>query len=100
MDADIKMMFNSMVAVANAHHLFNNNEWEDDGQQFVNTRVGLRDLLAWLKETPGMFKTITNFTLPEFEELCSLVCPLIAGNARSTGESQIRGGRPSKMTPP
>ena len=98
-DADIKMMFNSMVAATNTHHLFNNNKWEDDGQQSVNTRVGVRDLLAWLKETPGMFKTITNFTLPEFEELCSLVCPLIAENARSTSEPQIRGGRPSKMTP-
>ena len=98
MDVDIKMMFHSMVATANAHHLFNNNEWEDDGQQSVNMRVGLWDLLAWLKETPGMFKTITNFTLPEFEELRSLVCPLIARNARSTGEPQIREGRPSKMT--
>ena len=98
MDADIKMMFQSMVASANAQYLFNNNEWEDDGQQSVNMRVGLRDLLAWLKETPSIFKTITNFTLPKFEELCSLVCPLIAGNAISTDELQIRGGRPSKMT--
>ena len=86
MDADIKMMFQSIVAAANAQHLFNNNESKDDGQQSVNTRIGLRDLLAWLKETPGMFKTITNITLSEFEELCSLVCPLIAGNARSTSE--------------
>ena len=67
MDADIKMIFHSMVAAANAHHLFNNNKWEEDGQQSVNTKVGLWDLLVWLKETPSMFKTITNFTLPEFE---------------------------------
>ena len=92
MDADIKMMFYSMVAATNTHHLFNNNKWENNGQQSVNTRVGLRDLLAWLKETPGI-------TLLEFEELCSLIYPLIARNARSTNEPQIRGGRPSKMTP-
>ena len=36
-----------------------------------------------------MFKTISNFILAEFEELYTLVCPLIVGNARSIGKPQI-----------
>jgi hypothetical protein len=33
-----------------------------------------------------MFKTMKNFTLQEFEELYTLICPLIVENARSTDE--------------
>jgi hypothetical protein len=99
MDEEVRMLFQCVVAATNSHHLFNANEWEDGGQQLVNPNVGVRNLLAWLKETPSMFKTITNFTLPEFEELCTLVCSLIAGNARSTGEPQILRGRPPKLSP-
>jgi hypothetical protein len=99
MDEEVHMFFQYVVATTNSHHLFNINEWEDGGQQSVNPNVGVCDMLAWLKETPGMFKTMTNFTLPEFEELCTAVCPLIAGKTRSTSEPQILRGHPSKLSP-
>lgn len=85
MDAEVRMIFQCVVTATNSYHLFNANEWEDGGQMSVNPNRGVRDLLSWLRETPPMFKTLTNFTMSEFDELCSLVCPVIAGNARSTG---------------
>ena len=56
-----------MVAVANSYHLFNENKWKDGGKKFVNPQMGVYNLLGWLKETLGMFKIITNFTLPNFK---------------------------------
>jgi hypothetical protein len=99
MDEEVQMLFQCVVAATNVHHLFNANEWEEGGQQSVNPNIGVRDMLAWLKETPGMFKTMTNFTLPEFEELCTTVCPFITGNARSTGKPQILREHPPKLSP-
>jgi hypothetical protein len=99
MDEEVRMIFQCVVAATNSYHLFNANEWLDGGAQSVNPNRGVRDLLGWLRETPSMFKTITNFTLQEFDELCRLVCPVIAGNARSTGGPQVRQGRRPKLSP-
>ena len=45
-----------------------------------------------------MFKTITNFTLPTFKELCTKFYSLIAKNARFTGDLQIRRRHLSKLS--
>ena len=42
---------------------------------------------------------LTNFSIKEFDELCTIVCPTIIANARSTGDLRILPGRPSKLTP-
>jgi hypothetical protein len=98
-EVELRAILQSMVAATNAYHLFNANKWDDNGQQSVNPLRGVRDMLGWLKETPCMFKTLTNFTLVEFEELCTLVCPTIAGNARSTSAPQRLQGRLPKLNP-
>lgn len=40
-----------------------------------------------------------NFIVPEFIELCTLVCPTILANARSTGVPHVVTGRPMKLSP-
>ena len=69
------------------------NDWLEGGAQSVNPNLGVRELLCWLRETPGIFKILMNFTLPKFEELCSIVCPYIAQNARSTNTPQVQHGQ-------
>ena len=44
------------------------------------------DQLAPMMSLPSLFKKMTNFTIETFEELINLVCPVIANNARSTGD--------------
>ena len=92
------MLFQYVVLATNVHHLFNANKWEESGQQLVNPNFGVCDMLPWLKKTPGMFKTVTNFILPEFGKLCTMVCLFIAGNARSTSELQTLRERPPKLS--
>ncbi len=49
--------------------------------------------------TRGLFKSLSNFTLGEFEELLQLVVPTIISHARSIRESHRIYGRPSKLAP-
>lgn len=88
------------LAMQNTVELFQSNEWEENvGQETVNPHEGVRDVLGSLMSTPGLFKSLTNFSVPEFQELCQLVCPTIVGHARSTGAVPIVSGRPSKLSP-
>jgi hypothetical protein len=73
---------------------------QDVFQQSVDPSVCVRDFLGTLSRCPSIFKTMTNFTVDEFEELCQKVCFTIATTARSTGEHIGGAGRPLKLTPP
>jgi hypothetical protein len=44
-------------------------------------------------------KSDMNFTIPEFNELCEAVCPLIMLYARTTGEIRSAVGRQPKFSP-
>jgi hypothetical protein len=67
-------------------------------QQSVNPEVGVRDIFGNMASTPAIFRTLTNFTVSEFTELCMLVCPTLDIKARSTGEVNRGAGRKSKLT--
>jgi hypothetical protein len=77
---------------------FIDQELEDEPQNCVDHNSGVRDSLVTILSTPYMFRTITNFTADEFEELCTFVCPVTAMYARHTGEIRGRGGSP-KLSP-
>ena len=87
-----------LTAAAQSVQYFTANELKSDLQQSVNKREGVRDVLATMKATPSLFRTLTNFTVDEFELLCQRVVPVIATHARSTGVFKIQGRRP-KLSP-
>lgn len=87
------------MAAAGVDDFFASEDWLDDGNEYVNQEEGVRDVLATIRRTPSLFKCLTNFTAPEFEELCSLVSPVIAINARSTGMPRSVFGRLPKLSP-
>jgi hypothetical protein len=74
-------------------------ELEEGGGQFVDPNIGVWDVLATMRPMPSLFKSLTNFSLTEFEELVQLVVPTIIGHVKFTGEPQHIYGRPSKFTP-
>jgi hypothetical protein len=86
------------IAAANTWFLFDDEELNEDDQNFVDPDVGVPDQLATLLKTPSLFKVLTNFTVDEFEELCGAVCPLIAGNVRTTGAPRSVFGRRPKLS--
>jgi hypothetical protein len=47
---------------------------------------GVWDVLSMMWTTPTLFKTLTNFTLEEFDELTSWMVFTIRAHARSTWE--------------
>lgn len=78
------MNFQCVVVATNSYHLFNTNKWIEGGVQLVTPNRGVRDLLGRLRKTSCIFKTLINFTLPEFEKLHSLVYLVIGDNASFT----------------
>jgi hypothetical protein len=67
-------------------------------QRSVNPEIDVRDILGTMASTPAIFRTLTNFTVSEFTELCMLVCPTLDHTARYTGEVNRGAGRRSKLT--
>jgi hypothetical protein len=69
-------------------NLFNSNEMQDKGQHFVDSDVGVLDVLGTMKVKPTLFKSLTNFICIEFDELHGLVVPAITSHACSIGETR------------
>ena len=87
------------LVTQNTLDFFRTNEWDHGGQDLVNPHEGVHDILGSMRSTPGLFKVLTNFSIEEFDELCTIVCPTIIANARSTGDLHIFPGSPFKLTP-
>lgn len=94
---DIVMLIELLTVIAGTQELFNPNELRNQGS--VDHTIGARDTLGAMLKTPWFFKTLTNFEVHEWQELCSLVVPTIESNARSTGLPHLVSGRPMKLTP-
>jgi hypothetical protein len=47
--------------------------------------------------TSSLFKSLTNFSPKEFENLAQLVVPTITSHAKSTWESHLTSRKPSKL---
>jgi hypothetical protein len=93
-DEEIAAVLAVVTAAAQSLRCFSANELASDSQQSVNKDVGVRDVLATMKATPSLFRSLTNFTVEEFELLCQRVAPVIATHARSSGVLKIQGRHP------
>ncbi len=63
----------------------------------MDLNIGVRDVLITMWATPSLFKSLTNFSFIEFEELAQLVVPTIIMRG-PLGEPHHIFGRPSKLT--
>jgi hypothetical protein len=52
----------------------------------VDLNIGVQDVLTTMLAMPSLFKSLTNFSLIEFEELAHFVVLAIIDHARSTRE--------------
>lgn len=73
------------VALASnqTQEFFNVIELEDGDHTSLNHDVGIRDHILSVRANPLMFKTLTNFTMDEFHDLCLDVCPTIISCTRT-----------------
>ena len=69
------------LAMQNTYDLFHTNEWGHGGQDSVNPQEDVRDVLGSMRSIPGLFKILTNFSIEEFDELCTILCLTIIANA-------------------
>jgi hypothetical protein len=90
MNKDDLVLFQMMATMtSDTNDLFNSHEMEEGRVQFVDPTVGVRDVLGTMQATPALFKTLTNFTLHEFDELVSRIVLTIRAHAGSMGELQL-----------
>jgi hypothetical protein len=71
------------ITYVNIGNYFTSAELDEESGQLVNPNVSVREIM---QATLGLFKSVTNFTLGEFEKLAQLVVPTIIRHARSTRE--------------
>jgi hypothetical protein len=57
--------------------------WKKGQGQSIDMTIGVQDVLGIMQVTSTLFKTLTNFTLEELDELASQVVPTIKARARS-----------------
>ncbi len=57
---------------------------------FFSLFTQVEGFIATMQATPRLFKTLTNFTLAEFDELTLLMTPTIMRHAQSTCEHHIQ----------
>jgi hypothetical protein len=85
------------ITCVNTWEYFTSTELDEKSGQSINLNVGVWDILMTMRAIPSLFKSLTNFTLGEFEELVQLVVPTIISHAKSTWEPHYTIGRPSKL---
>jgi hypothetical protein len=61
--------------------MFNANELEEGVGHSMDSSVGVWDVLVTMRATLGLFKTLTNFILVEFDKFVLLVAPTIVCHA-------------------
>jgi hypothetical protein len=61
--------------------MFDANELEEGVGYSMDSSVGVWDVLTTMRTTLGLFKTLTNFILAEFDKLVLLVAPTIVCHA-------------------
>lgn len=84
-------------AAANTNSYIDNDEMDLDDQKFVIPE-GVRDQLIILKKNPSLFEVLTNFTVFEFDEVCEMVCPIIATHARTTVQPRCIFGKDPNLS--
>jgi hypothetical protein len=75
------------MMASNTNNLFNSHEMEEGGGgQYVNPTIGVLNVLGTMWATLTIFKTLTNFTLEEFDKFVSWMVSTIRAHAKSIGE--------------
>jgi hypothetical protein len=83
------MVFATTVVEIKTLYMFNSNKLNLGVGQLIDHKMGVRHVLSTMRVTLGLLKTLTNFCLSKFEELCVLVVPSIEVDARAIGEVHI-----------
>ncbi|CAK9213781.1 unnamed protein product [Sphagnum troendelagicum] len=81
MDRQRKCAFACAIIGANSFHMFNTNELKEGVGQSMDPSVGVQDVFATMWAMPRLFKTLTNFTLADFDKLVALVVHTIVSLA-------------------
>jgi hypothetical protein len=68
-DAEHQIAVQATITYVNTWEFFTPMELEEGGGQFVDPNIGMQDILATMRAMLGLFKSMTNFNLIEFEEL-------------------------------
>jgi hypothetical protein len=66
----------------NAQEFFNLREMEEDNGQSMDLAISVYNVLVTLQATPTLFKNFINFIAIKFEELASLVVPIIISHTK------------------
>jgi hypothetical protein len=83
----------------NTWELFNANELDPGPKQLINQDVGVWNVLSIMQATLGLLKTLTNFCLSKFNELCALMTLTIQTHVHVTSKTHIVVGQLTKLTP-
>lgn len=87
-------------AVAVALTMFEDNNVVAGGNHTVNPLLPKTERLVNLQTGhASMFRSMTGFTLTEWEQFSQQVCPVIERHARHSGRKKLCVGRRSKLTP-
>ncbi len=78
-----------MAVVCNFHNFFTSHEIEKGVREYLDPRIGLWNVLATMQTTLYPFKTLTNSTLAKFDELATMMVPIISTHAQSISEVLI-----------
>jgi hypothetical protein len=81
MDRQQQCVFACAVVVVNSFDMLNANVLKEGAGQSMDLGMGVQYVLATMWATLRLFKTLTNFTLEEFDELATLVVPTIERHA-------------------
>jgi hypothetical protein len=82
MDRQRQRAFATAVVVANSFDMSNADELKEGAGHSMDSSVKVWDVFATMQATPRLFKTLTDFTLAEFDELALLMAPTIVRHAR------------------
>ncbi len=81
MDKRKQCAFAAIVITTNSSDMFNADELEEGVGHSLDSSVGVQDVFVIMRATPGLFKTLTNFTLAKFDDLTLLMAPTIVFHA-------------------
>jgi len=99
LDTEHQIAVQAAITCVNTWEFFTPIKLKEVGGQFVDPNIGVRYVLVTMRATLCLFKSLTDFTLTEFEKLAQLVVPTIFVHARSIKEPHHISEWLAKLTP-
>jgi len=87
-----EIVFIVTIASVDTFKLFNANEFKPSVEQLMDQNVSVYNVFTIMQATPSLFKTLTNFSLLEFDELAILVVLTIQAHVKSMGKLTLWQG--------